>query len=121
MKISEVFKQKKQGISLEFFPPKTAAGKEPFLKVVKELSAYEPLYVSVTYGSGGTTQDRTLDALKWIRAETDLTVMSHLTCIGATETSMNALMREYQDRRIENLLVLRGDPPKDVPDFDPAR
>ncbi len=121
MKISDVFKQKKEGISLEFFPPKTAEGKEPFLKVVEELSAYEPLYVSVTYGSGGTTQDRTLRALKWIGAETDQTVMSHLTCIGATGKSMDALMKEYQTHRIDNLLVLRGDPPKDVPDFDPAR
>jgi methylenetetrahydrofolate reductase (NADPH) len=121
MKISDVFKQKKQGISLEFFPPKTTEGKKSFLKVVKDLSDYEPLYVSVTYGSGGSTQDRTLNALKWIRAETDLTVMSHLTCIGATETSMDALIKEYQILGIDNLLALRGDPPKNVPNFDPAQ
>ncbi|HXY62168.1 MAG TPA: methylenetetrahydrofolate reductase [NAD(P)H] [Nitrospirota bacterium] len=120
MKISDVLKQNKQGISLEFFPPKTTMGKESFLKVVKDLRAYKPLYVSVTYGSGGTTQDRTLNALNWIRAETDLTVMSHLTCIGATRTSMDALMREYQARGIDNILALRGDPPKNVSDFDPA-
>jgi methylenetetrahydrofolate reductase (NADPH) len=121
MKISEVFKQKKQGISLEFFPPKTPEGKEPFLKAVKDLSAYRPLYVSVTYGSGGTTQDRTLKALKWIKAETDLTVMSHLTCIGATETSIDALIRKYRTLGIDNLLALRGDPPRNVPHFDPAQ
>jgi methylenetetrahydrofolate reductase (NADPH) len=121
MKISEVFKKKKQGISLEFFPPKSPGGKDSFLKVVKDLSAFDPLYVSVTYGAGGTTRDRTINTLKWIKEETDLTVMSHLTCIGATRSSLDALLREYQDRGIDNILALRGDPPKNVPDFDPEQ
>ncbi len=121
MKISEAFKARKQGISFEFFPPKSAEGKEPFLKVVNDLAAFAPLYVSVTYGAGGTTQDRTMNTLKWIREETALTVMSHLTCIGATRTSMDALLKEYQRLGVDNVLALRGDPPKNVPDFDPAR
>ena len=91
------------------------------MKVVKDLSAYDPLYVSVTYGAGGTTRDRTVNTLKWIKQETDLTVMSHLTCIGATRASLGALLREYRDHGIDNILALRGDPPKNAPDFDPAR
>ncbi len=121
MKIRDKFKTRKSGISFEFFPPKSIADREAFMKVVKDLNAFSPLYVSVTYGAGGTTQDRTFDTLKWIIKETDLTVMSHLTCIGATRTSMNVLLREYQSQGIDNILALRGDPPKSVPDFDPRQ
>ncbi len=121
MRISDKFKERKQGISLEFFPPKSAEGKDAFMKVVKDLSACDPLYVSMTYGAGGTTQDRTAKTLRWIRQETDLTVMSHLTCIGATRASMDALLKEYQAHGIDNILALRGDPPRNAPDFDPAQ
>jgi methylenetetrahydrofolate reductase (NADPH) len=121
MKISDKFKERRQGISFEFFPPKSVEGKGPFLKVVKELSAYDPLYVSVTYGAGGTTQDRTSNTLKWIKQETDLTAMSHLTCIGATKTTLDALLKDYQNLGIDNILALRGDAPKNAPDFDPTR
>jgi methylenetetrahydrofolate reductase (NADPH) len=120
MNISDKFKGRGRGISLEFFPPKSSEGKDAFMKVVNELKAFDPLYVSVTYGAGGTTQDRTLNTLKWISKETDLTVMSHLTCIGATKMSMSALLKEYQDSGIDNILALRGDPPMNRPDFDPT-
>jgi methylenetetrahydrofolate reductase (NADPH) len=121
MKISNKFKERGQGISLEFFPPKSAEGKNAFMKVVNDLKAFDPLYVSVTYGAGGTTQDRTSNTLKWIKQETDLTVMSHLTCIGATRTTLDALLKDYQKHGIDNILALRGDPPKNVADFDPTR
>ncbi len=121
MKIIEQFKLRERGISLEFFPPKSAGEKEPFMKVVKDLSAYDPMYVSVTYGAGGTTRDRTANTLKWIRQETGLTVMSHLTCIGATRGAMDVLLRDYREHGIDNILALRGDPPKNAPDFDPGR
>ena len=121
MNISDKFKKQGQGISLEFFPPKSAEGKETFMKVVHELRAFNPLYVSVTYGAGGMTQDRTLNTLKWIKQETDLTLMSHLTCIGATKRSMNKLLKEYQGSGIDNILALRGDPPMNMPDFDPTQ
>ena len=120
MNISDKFKERGRGISLEFFPPKSSEGKDAFMKVVNELKAFDPLYVSVTYGAGGTTQDRTLNTLKWISKSTNLTVMSHLTCIGATKMSMSALLKEYQDSGIDNILALRGDPPMHRPDFDPT-
>jgi methylenetetrahydrofolate reductase (NADPH) len=121
MNISDKFKERRQGISLEFFPPKSSEGKDAFMKVVNELKNFDPLYVSVTYGAGGTTQDRTLNTLKWIKKETDLTVMSHLTCIGATKESMSALLKEYQGSGIDNILALRGDPPMNRPDLDPTQ
>jgi len=121
MNVSDKFKKRGQGVSLEFFPPKSSEAKDAFMKVVNELKAFDPLYVSVTYGAGGTTQDRTLNTLKWIKKETDLTVMSHLTCIGATKMSMSALLKEYQGSGIDNILALRGDPPMNRPDFDPTQ
>ncbi len=121
MNISDKFKERRQGISLEFFPPKSSVGKDAFMKVVNELTGFVPLYVSVTYGAGGTTQDRTLNTLKWIKKETDLTVMSHLTCIGATKMSVSTLLKEYQGNGIDNILALRGDPPMNRPDFDPTQ
>jgi methylenetetrahydrofolate reductase (NADH) len=121
MKISDVLKQKEKGVSFEFFPPKSSDGKEGFMRVVKELAGYAPLYVSVTYGAGGSTRQRTANTLKWIRQETDLTVMSHLTCIGATRDSTDILLRDYMANGIDNVLALRGDPPRNVPDFDPSK
>ncbi|MEE9524834.1 MAG: methylenetetrahydrofolate reductase [NAD(P)H] [Thermodesulfovibrionales bacterium] len=121
MKINEILKKKDRGISFEFFPPKTEEGKHGLLAVVKDLSRYNPLYASVTYGAGGTTQDRTKDVLYMLRKETDLTLMSHLTCIGATSESMDRLLSDYKEHGIENILALRGDLPPDVPDFDPTK
>jgi methylenetetrahydrofolate reductase (NADPH) len=121
MKIRDIFKERKQGISFEFFPPKSAEGKEGFIRVVHNLKRHNPLYVSVTYGAGGSTQDRTFNTLKWITAETGLTVMSHLTCIGSTRSFMDDLLREYISTGIDNVLALRGDPPRNVPDFDATK
>lgn len=121
MSLREVFRKRGKGISFEFFPPKSVEGKESFMRVVKDLSKYDPLYVSVTYGAGGTTQERTGNTLRWIKKETNLTVMSHLTCIGATRTSMDGLLRDYMAHSIDNILALRGDPPRNVADFDPAK
>jgi len=121
MKIRDKFKEYKRGISFEFFPPKSSEGKNTFMKVIQELKTFNPLYVSVTYGAGGTTRERTVNALKWIRETTDLTLMSHLTCIGATKASLSQLLDEYRTYGIDNILALRGDPPRNVPGFDPAR
>ena len=121
MKIKEILAQKKSGVSLEFFPPKTAAGREGFMKTVHELKRYDPLFVSVTCSPGSSTHERTVNAMTWIRQETDLTAMAHLTCIGASRASIDAVLGEYIRIGIENILALRGDPPRDVPDFDPSR
>ncbi len=121
MLIREVLKKNEMGISLEFFPPKSPSQRKDFMAVVKELSTFNPLYISVTYGAGGTTHERTITTLQWIKEETDLTVMSHLTCIGATRSSMDELLRRYISMGVDNILALRGDPPRNVPDFDPSK
>lgn len=121
MYIRDILKERRKGISFEFFPPKSQEGKENFMKVVKDLERFNPLYVSVTYGAGGTTQERTLMTLKWLKEDTGLTVMSHLTCIGATESSMDQLLKTYISMGVDNILALRGDPPRGIPGFDPLK
>ncbi len=121
MRISDTFRKRPAGVSFEFFPPKSPEGKEAFITVVKDLGLHNPLYVSVTYGAGGTTRNRTITALKWIKQTTDLTVMSHLTCVGATKADIGRLLDDYRSQGIDNILALRGDPPKNVPDFDPTQ
>jgi methylenetetrahydrofolate reductase (NADPH) len=121
MNIRHILKRKDKGISFEFFPPKTEEGKKDLLTVVKGLSKYDPLYASVTYGAGGTTQERTKEVLYMLKEETGLTLMSHLTGIGATRDSLDTLLKDYKEHGIDNILALRGDPPPDVPDFDPTK
>jgi methylenetetrahydrofolate reductase (NADPH) len=121
MKVSELFKKRTEGVSFEFFPPKSPEGRAAFISVANDLELYDPLYVSVTYGAGGTTRDRTVSALTWLKRDTDFTVMSHLTCVGATRGEIGRLLDEYRSLGIDNILALRGDPPKNAPDFDPSR
>jgi methylenetetrahydrofolate reductase (NADPH) len=121
VKIDNILKNREKGISFEFFPPKTESGMGHFKEVVHGLSQYAPLYVSVTYGAGGTTQDSTRETLLMLKEETDLTIMSHLTCIGATRDSMDRLLRDYMAHDIRNILALRGDVPQEIADFDPTK
>jgi methylenetetrahydrofolate reductase (NADPH) len=121
MKIKNILKANDRGFALEFFPPKNPQGKDAFLKTVKDLQAYGPLYASVTYGAGGTTQDRTFDALQWLRQDNHLTLMSHLTGIGATRDSLGAVVDRLEAMGIDNVLALRGDLPKDAAGFDTGK
>jgi methylenetetrahydrofolate reductase (NADPH) len=121
VKIVDILKTRENGVSFEFFPPKTEEGKREFRKVIGDLREYNPLYVSVTYGAGGSTQDRTRDTLLMLKSETDLTLMSHLTSINTTEQEMHSILRDYIKNGIDNILALRGDPPKDTEGFDPTK
>ena len=121
MKIKDILKTHKEGIALEFFPPKTIDGKAAFLSVVEELKAFDPLYISMTYGAGGTTQERTLNALRWLREDSCLPLMSHLTGIGATRDSIGEVVDELESLGVDNILALRGDPPKAASGFDPSK
>jgi methylenetetrahydrofolate reductase (NADPH) len=118
MKISEVLKQKKSGVSFEFFPHKTPKGKEQLHSAVKQLENYNPLYMSMTYGAGGTSQDRTKEAVDMLLEEKICPIMPHLTCIGATKSSIEALLNDYKIRGVENIMALRGDIPQNMPDFN---
>ena len=118
MKISDILKKRPSGTSFEIFPPKTEAGRDAIVKLAADLSVFDPLYVSVSYGAGGTTREGTFMMLKLLREQTRLPLMSHLTGIGETRESMDWALRTLQTIGIDNILALRGDQPKNFPEFD---
>ncbi len=101
--------------SLEFFPPKEEARLQDFFTVVERLQALDPLYVSVTYGAGGSSRDATLGVVTRLKKDFGLEPMAHLTCVGATEESIRLFLSALQEVGVDNVLALRGDPPKDAP------
>ncbi len=102
----------KPSISFEFFPPKTDRGEENLWQCIQELTPLQPAFVSVTYGAGGTTQDRTRRIVERIKNETTLEPMAHLTCVGSTKEDLATLLGQYKAAGIENILALRGDAPE---------
>ena len=111
MKISDLFKSGRRLFSFEFFPPKTDAGGQALERTIRELAELSPAYVSVTYGAGGSTRAKTVDLVQWIEREARLTAMAHLTCVGATQDEIGAVLDRLVEAGIENVMVLRGDPP----------
>lgn len=118
MKISEILQRYDKGVSFEFFPPKTEKGMNSLMSTVRELKYYRPLYVSMTYGAVGSTQEKTKEATYMLIKEKNFVVMPHLTCIGASADTIASLLNEYKTNGIENIMALRGDPPKDAENFD---
>jgi methylenetetrahydrofolate reductase (NADPH) len=106
-----------QTFSFEFFPPKTDEAARDLEKTIGELQPLDPSFVSVTYGAGGSTRDRTRDIVIHIERDAGITAMAHLTCIAHTRDELVALVEEYRAAGIENLLALAGDPPADEGDY----
>src|SRR4051794_141457 len=100
--------------SFEFFPPKTPAAEEQLEQTLRELRPLSPSYVSVTYGAGGTTRERTHDLVVRIHREFGLTAMAHLTCAAHLRSELSGILERYREAGIENILARRGDPPKDL-------
>lgn len=105
-----------QHFSLEFFPPRTEKGTEKLKTVINDLSQLNPQYMSVTYGAGGTTQEKTLETVTYIQQETDQKAAPHLTCIGATEESVLQLLDTYEKLGVDRIVALRGDLPSGMMD-----
>jgi methylenetetrahydrofolate reductase (NADPH) len=97
--------------SFEFFPPKTPDGEKNLYRALTELKPLDPAYVSVTYGAGGSTRDKTLEIVQRIKEEFDLEAMAHFTCVEQTVEEIEATLQRMRDAGIENVLALRGDPP----------
>lgn len=112
MKITAKLAPKTPAFSFEFFPPKDEAGVDRLFETVARLQVYEPAYVSVTYGAGGSTRKLTVDLVTRIKREVGLEAMAHLTCVGATREEISSVLDQLRDGGIENVLALRGDPPK---------
>ena len=112
---------KRPQVSFEFFPPATDAMEKTLWDSVKRLSVLEPSFVSVTYGADGSTRERTHAAVRRIMTETSLTAAPHLTCIGASRGEVDDIARQYWDMGIRHIVALRGDPPKDQPEYQPHK
>jgi methylenetetrahydrofolate reductase (NADPH) len=120
MHIRDIFAQHPTTFSFEFFPPKTDAAGEELFRTIASLQELQPSFVSVTYGAGGSTRDRTHDLVVRIEKETDLTAVSHLTCVCHNLDEMTAILDRYAESGIKNILALSGDPPRDKPNYDRA-
>jgi len=117
MRIVDLFGAGAPVISFEFFPPKTEEGVETLFRTVKELRPCRPSFVSVTYGAGGSTRDRTLELVARIQRDLGITTMAHLTCVGSTKDEIRETLERLHASGIRNVLALRGDPPKGEAEF----
>ena len=111
MRIDEILASGRPAFSFEFFPPKTQAGERNLYAALSELRTLDPSFVSVTYGAGGSTREKTIEIVKRIREEYGLEAMAHFTCVGATVSQLQATLDEMEQAGIDNVLALRGDPP----------
>jgi len=117
MHIRDLLRQQQPCFSFEFFPPRTREGAEQLYKTMVDLVLLRPSYVSVTYGAGGSTRELTHGLIIRIREHTGLTVVSHMTCVGSTKADIEKILREYQEHGIDDIMALRGDPPKGETSF----
>jgi methylenetetrahydrofolate reductase (NADPH) len=106
--------------SFEFFPPKTDGAQLSLGRAISELEPLAPSFVSVTYGAGGSTRQRTREVVVWVRRETSITPMAHLTCFGHTRDQVRTILDDYRAAGIENILALGGDPPADADGAAPS-
>lgn len=112
MKIIDKLMGGEPTFSFEFFPPKNEQGMQALFDTVARLKEYDPAYVSVTYGAGGSTRRLTVELVERIQRETGIDAMAHLTCVGSTREEIGAVLRSMREAKVENVLALRGDPPK---------
>ena len=121
MRIADMFGQGDDPVvSFEFFPPKTDEGVEALYRTADALRSCRPSFVSVTYGAGGSTRDRTLDLVTRIKRDLGMETMAHLTCVGSTREQIREVLERLVDDGIENVLALRGDPPEGQKEFQPV-
>jgi methylenetetrahydrofolate reductase (NADPH) len=119
LKIKDILKKKKT-ISCEFFPPREAEGIPNVLRTIDRVKVFRPDFVSVTYGAGGSTRVFTEEITMQVKRETDLEVMAHLTCVGQTKEEIHQVLERLDRAGIENVIALRGDPPRGQTNFVPV-
>jgi len=119
VRISTALATQRPFFSFEFFPPKDDAGSRQLFETIAALAPLRPAFVSITYGAGGSTRTRTVALAKQIQQEIGLTVVAHVTCVGADRSALRDLFDDLARSGIENVLALRGDPPPGAP-FVPA-
>jgi len=118
MKITEILKEKSPTVSFEFFPPRSEKAATELYETIVTLEKYQPDFVSVTYGAGGTTRELTQDLVLKIITETNIPVVPHLTCVCHKEDEIREIIEQYSTFGVDNILALRGDLPKGKEDYD---
>jgi methylenetetrahydrofolate reductase (NADPH) len=121
MHIRDILQPSKPTVSFEFFPPKTAESQEQLYTTIRDLEKIQPNFVSVTYGAGGSTRELTHELVVRLKTFSTLDPIPHLTCVGHTESEIAAILERYAAAGVSNILALRGDPPRDQPDYDHSR
>lgn len=112
MQIRDLLAEGRPSFSFEFFPPRNEEAAAQLERTISELKALQPTFVTVTYGAGGTTREKTLDIVSRIKRESGIEAMAHLTCVGSTQEELQQVLARLVDSGIDNILALRGDPPK---------
>lgn len=118
MHISDILSKSKPSLSFEFFPPRSESAWDDLYGTIRDLESLQPSFVSVTYGAGGTTRELTHDLVLRIRQTTSIPPVPHLTCVGHTKEEITSILERYAAAGVSNILALRGDPPRDEPNYD---
>lgn len=118
MHIEDILHRASPSLSFEFFPPRNQASAEELYGAIRELEPLGPTFVSVTYGAGGTTREMTHDLVVRIKETTNIPPVPHLTCVGHSEAELQVVLERYATAGVGNILALRGDPPRDQPQYD---
>ena len=118
MHILDILKPGKPTVSFEFFPPKTVESQQALYETIRDLETIHPNFVSVTYGAGGSTRNLTHDLVLRLKTSTTLDPVPHLTCVGHTHEEIAAILERYAAAGVSNILALRGDPPRDQPNYN---
>jgi methylenetetrahydrofolate reductase (NADPH) len=120
MTIRDLYRDGRFGLSIEIFPPQTEQGDAALESHLERLTAFRPAFVSCTYGAGGSTQDRTIDWCRTIRERFATVPTAHFTCVGSSCEQLHDWLDRATEAGIENIMALRGDPPKGDAEFRPA-
>ena len=112
MRLRQIYNSNKPAISFEIFPPKTNEGEDDLFNELNIISGYNPSFISVTYGAGGSTREKTFDLVIRIKNELNIHPMPHFTCVGCKKDDILEYIKTYENTGIKNILALRGDPPK---------
>ena len=120
MRIDEILASADEPVfSFEFFPPKTDDGERNLRTALEALQPLEPDFASVTYGAGGSTRERTVEITRWIKGDLGIEAMAHLSCVGATREELHEILDTIAEAGIENVLAMRGDPPRGETEWRP--
>lgn len=121
MHICDIFRKDRPTLSFEFFPPRSEEAAEKLFQTISDLESYQPSFVSVTYGAGGNTRELTHNLVVRIRQTMEFPPIPHLTCTGHTRDEIFDILVRYAKAGVSNILALKGDPPKNNPDYNPSR